>query len=293
MKLSHAAVHDDLSIAYYKHGDGAALVVLLHGFPDDAATMLGLMERLDATRYTLVAPFLPGYAPSGGARPMTMLTELADDIAGLIVALGHSQAILIGHDWGAIAAWVTAQRHPERVRAVAGLSVPPLKAFLRVLARHPSQWARSSYILLFQLPFLPELLLGADDGALIARAWKIASPTWTPDPARLAKVRVTLRGRSLRAALGYYRGLIRGAVERPADWQAGLRLIQQPITQPALVLYGDSDGVLGPELFSEPALSGLFSGPYTVRAIPGCGHFPQHEAPDATLAALTAWLDGL
>ena len=62
--------------------------------------------------------------------------------AGAVVrALGEEQAVIIGHDWGAITAWVTAQLAPERVLAVAGISVPPPRAFLRTLASGPASAA--------------------------------------------------------------------------------------------------------------------------------------------------------
>lgn len=290
MKLLTAKVNG-LELAYYKRGAGDTLVLLLHGFPDDAATMLSLMEGLDEARYTLVAPFMRGYAPSEGAQHITLLQDLSADITSLIDALGHQQAVLIGHDWGAVAAWFTARHAPHRVRAVAGISVPPPSAFLRALSSGPAQWLRSWYILFFQLPLLPELLLGWDDGALIELMWRHASPGWEPDPARLAKVRATLRGRSVRAALGYYRGLLRGALTRPAAWRQALTIARGPISQPALIIYGADDGALGPELFSPAALRGLFESSHEVHPIPSCGHFPQHEAPAATLDLIAAWLD--
>jgi pimeloyl-ACP methyl ester carboxylesterase len=290
MKLLTAHTNG-IELAYYTCGAGETLVLLLHGFPDDAATMLALMEGLDQARYTLVAPFMRGHTPSEGAQPITLLEELARDMIGLIDALGHDRAVLIGHDWGAITAWITAQLAPERVIAVAGLSVPPPRAFLRTLASGPAQWLRSAYILAFQLPLLPELVLGWDDGALIGPMWRSASPRWTPDPTRLAKVRATLRGRSARAALGYYRGLILGAITQPAAWRAGITTALRPIQPPALMIFGMEDGALGPELFSPAALEGCFASTYELHGIPECGHFPQHEAPALTLDLLAGWLD--
>lgn len=100
-------------------------ILLLHGFPDDADSWLPVGERLAAAGFRAVAPFMRGYAPSEvPTASMTTLDMLADDVGGLVGALGGVVGV-VGHDWGAAAAYAGAVKHPGAVRRVVGLSVPP------------------------------------------------------------------------------------------------------------------------------------------------------------------------
>lgn len=106
-------------------GEGP-LVLLLHGFPESWYSWRHQFAPLVAAGYQVVAPDMRGYGKSD--RPAAInaynQVEVVNDIIGLIPALGHETAVVIGHDWGAPTAWATALFHPDKVRAVGGLSVP-------------------------------------------------------------------------------------------------------------------------------------------------------------------------
>ena len=106
-------------------GEGP-LVVLIHGWPESWYSWRHQIKALSQAGYQVAAPDVRGYG--GSDKPYEIeaydMASITADMAGLITALGAEQAVVIGHDWGAPIAWNTALLHPEKVRAVAGLSVP-------------------------------------------------------------------------------------------------------------------------------------------------------------------------
>lgn len=257
---------------------GGALVLLLHGFPDDALAWQAVGSGLAAAGYRAVAPFLRGYGSTARAPDGDYgFAALAEDVAALIPALGAERALVVGHDWGAVMAWLGAVAAPERVAGVVGMSVPPLRALLR--AARPAQLRRSRYMGAFQIPVLPEWSLRQGG---IERLWRRWSPGVEPSPARLQSVHATLAAPgSLRAALGYYRSVVHDAWRRPRRWRAGWRLALQPVPVPATVVYGTQDACIAPPAFAD--LRGCFTRPPVVHAV-AAGHFLPTEAPDAVLA---------
>jgi epoxide hydrolase 4 len=138
------------------------LVVLLHGFPEFWYSWRHQIPALAAAGLRVVAPDLRGCNLSDKPRGQAAyrVRELAADVAGLIAACGEEQAAVVGHDWGGAVAWALAIRHPERVERLVIVNSPHPLRFLAAV-RQPAQLARSWYMLLFQLPWLPEALLRA------------------------------------------------------------------------------------------------------------------------------------
>ena len=140
-------------------------VILLHGFPQDRRCWESVTPALAGEGYRVLAPDLRGY--SRGARPAARSayrnSELAADVLALADAAGAQRFHLAGHDWGAILAWYLAGRHRERVTSLAALSVPHPQAFITAMASS-SQARRSWYMAAWQLPWLPERVLGRAGG---------------------------------------------------------------------------------------------------------------------------------
>ncbi len=133
-------------------------VVLLHGFPERAASWEAVVARLHARGLRTLAPDQRGYSP--GARPRTRfgyrVPALVSDVEALIERIGEP-VHLVGHDWGAMIAWALAARRPNLVRSLTAVSVPHPGAYLSACLRS-SQLRDSWYFLLFMLPLLPELI---------------------------------------------------------------------------------------------------------------------------------------
>ena len=131
-------------------------VVLLHGFPQDAAGFDAVAALLSAEGFRTLSPTQRGYAAS--ARPLRRrdyrLRELVADVRALVDAVG-GPVHLVGHDWGGAVAWGVAARHPELIRSLTVLSTPHPAALTSALW-HSNQGLRSWYMAYFQLPMVPE-----------------------------------------------------------------------------------------------------------------------------------------
>jgi len=284
-----------LRFTAYVRGDGPVLLLMLHGFPDDAAGMIPLMEALDPDRFTMVAPFMRGYGPSAPAPDgRYQLHDLAGDVLGLLDALGaqpwQARAVF-GHDWGALATYAACARDPDAITHAITASVPPPATVLGNILRHPRQLLRSSYILGLQLPVIGPTLLARDNHLLVEQLWRRWSPTWRFRPSRLAKVKNTLgRPATMRAAPAYYRGLLVDAILDHARWRKSLELARRPISTPTMVLFGERDQCVLPEMYED--LDGAFTIPVTSHHLPECGHFVQQEATAAVRDLITEFVWG-
>jgi pimeloyl-ACP methyl ester carboxylesterase len=140
---------------------GGAVAVLLHGFPQDSTAWDDVAPALHEAGLRTLAPDLRGYSP--GARPSGRRAYTIDagvgDLLTLLDTVGADRAHVVGHGWGGAVAWATGCRYPARVSSLVVLSTPHPTALARAFVRS-AQSLRSWYLALFQLPVLPELLLG-------------------------------------------------------------------------------------------------------------------------------------
>jgi pimeloyl-ACP methyl ester carboxylesterase len=280
----HYAAVNGMRMHYVQAGSGGDVVVCLHGFPEFWWSWRHQLAALQG-RATVIAPDLRGYGASGSPRHGYQPDGLVQDVVGLIDALGVDRVTLVGHDWGGVLAWWTAITHPWRVARLAVLAAPHPARFPPFGRVSWSQWRRSWYIGLFQLPWLAERALRASHWGAIERSLaplRQAPGRFGPrDTERV--VQEIARPGALSAALAYYRaaaqvgprGMFRGT---------GLR-----VSAPTLVLWGAEDPYLGIELTRglEPFVDDL-----SLEVIPGCSHWIQQDAPELVNARLTALLDG-
>ncbi len=275
-----------LTFECLRAGDGDRLVLCLHGFPDDAGTMEPLLARFADEGFTAVAPYLRGYGPTDPAPDGDYTTvAMAKDAIALAEELADDEAVLVGHDWGAAGAYAAAAIAPGRFSHLVALAVPP--RFVDILPEYPRQWLRSWYIVLFQLPWLPERLLRARDFALVESLWETWSPTWDYPEDRLEAVTDTFgEPGTVEAALTCYRQFGRQAAEKLVDdaIERRFRAGSDPdsdgggIEVPALVVAGKEDGCIGHELFDDA--DDAFAGRCRCVKIRGAGHFVHQERPD-------------
>lgn len=268
-----------LKLTCLQHGEGERGALLLHGFPDDAGSMRGLMERLAGEGYRCRAPYLRGYGPSGKpADGNYRLDAIAEDVIGLAEEFGTKPVLLIGHDWGAALAYIAATRRPDLFERIVTIAVPPLPAFERGLRRHPAQFRRSWYMLFFQLRGIADWVVRRNDFAFIDRLWRDWSPGWAYDPERMREVKASLSAAgSLKAALGYYRQNLSLRPQKHA-----------PVPTPGLVMCGRNDGCVGVEIFE--GLERDFSAPVQFEVIEDAGHFAHLEQPEAVWERIEAFL---
>lgn len=267
-----------LTFAAHVHGAGERVALLLHGFPDSPASFAPMAARLAAEGYRCVVPWARGPGPTGRAPDDDYsVHRLAHDVIDLLDALDATAPLVVGHDWGAVAATAAAALAPDRFGHLVAMSVPPIPSLVRELVRNPAQRRRSLYLARFQLPWLPELDATATR-AFVRRYWR----TWSPgldDPRPWADpVARAVVGRSRRRAwFGPYRAL----VPRPGHvdaWRRSLALVRQRVRVPTLFVVGADDGCIGPDAFADADRH--VDAPCVVRRIPNAGHFVTVERPE-------------
>lgn len=261
----------------------------LHGFPDDARTWRHQVPALVAAGYRVVAPFMRGYAPTGTPTDGRYdASALGEDVVALLDALGAEDAVLIGHDWGAVAAAFGALLAGRRVRRLVTMAVPYGPGFFRALRESYAQQRRSWYMAFFQHR-LAEAALAHDDFAMIEHLWRDWSPGWTPPTDALAEVKETFRRPgTLDAALAYYRASIGPVLDAPEQLEAMFGGLSLPIPVPALHLHGRGDGCIGPEVTG--GMGAYFPAGLRLEILPACGHFLHRERPEAVNALLCDFL---
>ena len=227
----------------------------------------------------VVAPWMRGYAPSVIEGPYGV-ARIAADLVAIARALSPSRpATIVGHDWGAVAAYEALARYPEVFARAVTLAVPHPLAFAYNLASQLAQLRRSAYMALFNVPG-SDRLVARGDFAFIDRLWQRWSPGYVADAASMRELKDCLR-RSMPAPILYYRALAR-------DLPAGLRSPPPKIEVPTLYLHGATDGCIGPELAR--GQERFFRGPLRSRTIPGAGHFLHLEAPGEVVGEVLEWL---
>ena len=276
-----------LRFGFLEQGQGP-LALCLHGFPDSAYSMAPLLAALAAAGYRAVAPFMRGYAPTEippNGRYQTAV--LGQDALALITALGAEQAVVIGHDWGAAAAYAAAVMAPARITRLVTAAVPYGPGLIMRLITDPAQQRRSWYMYLLTSP-LGEPSLAWDDFALIGRLWADWSPGFAVPGAHMEKIKQSFRhpGAAL-AAASYYKCAFLAELHDPAlaDLQGSIG--SAPIHVPALYLHGAQDGCVGADIGCEAA---LFTAGLQTEIVPGAGHFLLLEQPDMVNARIVEFL---
>ena len=262
----------DVRLHYVEAGEGP-LVVLLHGFPQFWYMWRFQIPALAEAGFRVVAPDLRGYNLSEKPRGVRSyrVELLARDVERLILACGEESAVIVGHDWGAAVAWVTAMMHPGKVKQLGILNVPHPERFARGLLR-PAQLLRSSYMFFFQVPRLPENALAARDFASLRYALRnepLRPGAFTYEDIELY-VEALARPGALTAALNYYRALFR---RNPLKARTLLRRIEAPV----MVIWGERDRYLSKEL-AEPDASWVPN--LRVERLPDASHFVAEDRPD-------------
>jgi pimeloyl-ACP methyl ester carboxylesterase len=266
----------DVRLAVAEDGDPAGEpVVLLHGFPEGARSWRHQLDALAESGFRAAAPDLRGYG--GSDRPPAVedysARALVGDVAGLIRALGHDSAHVVGHDWGGSLAWGLAGTLPAMVRSLTILNAPQGPVSARLRREDPGQQAKSWYMLLFQFPGVAEAWLSDDDFANLRRfVFDTAAPGTFPPEEREALVDAFRADGALTAALNYYR-----ANMPPASW---LRDPPDPleITVPTMIIWGEADAYMDPLLLERSAAT--VTAPLRVERLPGVSHWVQQEVPD-------------
>jgi pimeloyl-ACP methyl ester carboxylesterase len=209
------------------------------------------------------------------------LDELVADVIGLIDAAGEERVYLVGHDWGAAVAWWTANTHPERLHKLVILNVPHPNTMKRTLRTNFAQLRKSWYIFFFQLPWLPEALIRANQWRGAKQSLLSSSRPGTFSQEELAGyVAAWSQPGAFTAMINWYRAMFRTKIKP---------LPSKRITVPTLLIWGAQDFALGREM-AQPSINRCDDGRLVF--IEEAGHWVQHEEPERVNDLLLGFLGG-
>lgn len=299
-------------------GDGP-LVVMVHGFPESWYSWRHQLGPLAAAGFTACAIDVRGYGGSDKPHPVEAysMQNMTADIAGVIDALSPGQpAVVVGHDWGAPIAWHTAVLHPNKVRGVAGLSVPyyalPPMPLNKIFKSMFTDQGKFFYMAYFQDEGVAEAEFEADVRGSLRRLYFASSGDshgrWggrekphgeallvgLPDPDPFPS---WLTPEDIDYFVGEFeRSGFRGPINRyrnfERDWTLMNGVADRVIHQPSLFIAGERDMVL--KMFGESdVVARMRENVSDLRGahfIPRIGHWTQQEAPGETTGYLIDWL---
>lgn len=286
-ELTHNAVHvNGIRMHYVQAGTGDTLVLLLHGFPEFWFSWRYQLAALSPS-FTVVAPDLRGYNDTDKPDWGYTVDVLSSDMAELIRALGFTQAVVVGHDWGGGLAWHLAITAPELVQRLVVLNMPHPARFIQGTLTNPLQLARSSYIGFFQLPFVAELVIGANNFALLDQMFLNAAYNKAAFSAEVLQTYRTALAKpgALTAALNWYRQLGSSLPMFTTQDAAALR-----VAVPAMLIWGEQDPILGRELSYGTE---RYAPQLRTHYIRESGHWVQQEQPELVTRYLLDFLRDL
>jgi pimeloyl-ACP methyl ester carboxylesterase len=315
--VAHRTIQaNDTHLHFVEQGEGP-LVVLCHGFPELWYSWRYQLPALSAAGFRTVAVDMRGYGQSDRPEAIDQYTllHLVGDMVGLLDALGVQQAVIAGHDWGAVVAWHAALLRPDRFRAVIALSLPYLpRSPVAPTLVMPRRKDAVFYILYFQEPGVAEAELERDvrqtflkvlgGGSVAGKrlpgdpvgmvprdgGYLTNRPTLTTLPNWLTEADIDFHVREFertgfRGGLNYYRNIDR-------DWELLAPFGGAKVTVPALYMAGDRDLALAFQGMDR-AIANLANNVPQLRGkvmLPGCGHWTQQERASEVNAAIIDFL---
>jgi pimeloyl-ACP methyl ester carboxylesterase len=308
----------EVTLRVAERGEGP-LVVLLHGWPESWYSWRHQLPALAAAGYLAVAPDLRGFG--GSEAPAKVedyeIHHICRDLTGLLDHYGAKQAVVVGHDWGALITWQCALLVPDRISAIVPMSVPYAGRGDASLIDRLKQTMGDNvfYILYFQEPGVAEAEFDADPRGILSRLYTSPdTPREAPpitDPKRSAGGWIGRLGKPTElppwltaADLDYYvaeftRAGFRGGINYyrnfHPNWVSTPELADAKVSQPTLFVAGEKDGVIrGANATALDALMRPWAPQLAkVVVVPAVGHWVQQEAVEATNAALLDFLRGL
>lgn len=255
--------------------DTGPLVILLHGFPEFWYGWRNQIKALADAGFHVVMPDQRGYNLSD--KPLGVKNYDVDKLSADVVALGaHYTKLpfrLVGHDWGAVAAWWTATRHPEKLRSLCVLNCPHPAIWRDAMANDPEQRRASRYVRIFALPWLPELMMRSRRfGALVGAIRGSKRPLSEAEVEAYRKA--WAQPGALTAMINWYRAILRRKFSPIAPGS---------ITVPVHIIWGAED------IYARPALaeaSKALCARATLTFLHRATHWVAHDEPEHVNALL-------
>lgn len=279
---------NDAKYCYLESGKGP-LVLLIHGYPDNAYSWEHQIRFLSNKGYRVIAPFTRGYAPTSvSGQSFFDRATLAQDMVTLVEQLSDGQdAFLVGQDWGAAISYGILGAFPEHFKRAMILAVPHPLEINRTLKKSPKHCFRSFHWFLFQLPIIPEMILRLTKGGFLKFLWRIWSPDFN-DNKHVDQVVESMRwGNSFDHTLAYYRAAVQKKYRDPSLAKLFEKL-NDPISTPTKILCGEQD--MRKEMLPRAQDCFTKEADYQWELIPNSGHFLHREQPELVNQQILDWL---
>lgn len=279
MITTRAIIANGLTFTVDEIGEGDAVALCLHGFPEARIAWADHLPQLAKLGLRAVAPDMRGYGDTDRP-PETSAYEvqhLIDDVAALFDALGAKRRILIGHDWGGVVAWQVALSARVPLDGLIILNAPHPNVFDLVLKDGWRQKLKSWYVAFFQLPWLPEAQLKARQGHGLTDILAAQSPNFSAQALETYRRNILKPGVAT-AMINYYRANAR-SLSNPKTPATKLET-------PTLLVWGDADFALDAALMDG---NEAYVEDFTLTRLPGISHWVLHDAPKAAMDAMAGW----
>lgn len=279
-----------LKIGYFEEGpkDGQP-ILLLHGFPDDAQTWNEVTPALAAEGYHTYAPYQRGFGPTEFLEKEIIrsgqYTALAQDVIEFADALELERFTVVGHDWGAAAAYMLGALYPERLSGMVTLSVGYWGAESHKQQLSIDQIQAYWYQWHFQNEKGRETLDKKRE-EFCRRLWEVWAPDWKFSSATYKKTAGSFDNSDfVDVVIHSYRHRWRNAEGDPRYEFLETRLVEETkIRTPTILLHGAEDGAS--LAASSEGKECHFAKYYERRVLPGIGHFIPREDPLAVIDAV-------
>lgn len=248
------------------------MLILLHGFPEDARAWSNFLTPLSEAGFFVVAPDILGYGLSDahGKLKDYRLDLLVSDLLYLAIKYEKETFSFVGHDWGAAIGWELIRLFPNKVSQVTLMNSPSLRIFKRALLSNPFQILKSWYMFLFQIPWLSETLLFLNNKFVLRQALKEGSNQKIPLSRIEDLVSLWDEKKKISSMLSLYRLLPTMTFKSFKGHYEG----------PLHIICGDKDPFLKKTLFYSSAREFKSA---NVTVLKDCGHFPHYEQPEILL----------
>ena len=271
-----------LNMAYHTQGaDDKPVVLLLHGWPDDATTWEKVLPEIMAAGYRVIAPYLRGFGETTFKKKSTPRTGNsgihAYDIIELMDTLGIKKASVIGHDWGANIAEALAVGWPKKIERIALLSTPPR---LGGMPTPPFEEAQLEWYHWFQATKRGQEAVRADRNGFAHIMWENWSPKGWFTEETFSQVAQSWQNKDfVDVTLHSYQSRWDEAEPDPKSAKLEKKVKNtKTLSLPAIYVQGDVDGVN--PLYTGDNVAEKFTGFFQRIVMPGIGHFPSREAPE-------------
>ncbi len=265
-------------------GQGDRLALCLHGFPEHSFSWRYQLPMLADLGYQAWAPNMRGYGNSSKPKGVSsyQLDTLVEDVAAIIEASGCKETVLIAHDWGAVVAWHFAINDRLPLSHLIICNVPHPQSMQQ--AFNWEQLKKSWYIFFFQIPKLPEFLLGRDNAKGVGEMIRNTFVNPEKLPSEVAEVfsRNANQPDALTAMINYYRALLRRGNRSNREGESF------PIIKtPTLMIWGEEDVALSKETTygTEKYIEN-----FNIRYLPNVSHWVQQESPEEVNSMISAFI---